>query len=206
MTPIYSGGNNESIVQNAVGSTVDEWTELVQASNPNIKGMTASYPIIETTSGLTDARLYVHCLYIPEDCTANGIAFFLSTSGSFTADQYSGFGFYSVSGSTATLVAETPDDANLFKSSANAWASKNFTTPYVCSAGVYAISMLSNRSSTTTLPLLAVPTQVVAADVQKYAGSFPISGYVSGNTNSNPASIDLTTLTSNNIRHLLAVI
>jgi hypothetical protein len=101
---------------------------------------------------LVDQEARYVAFYIPEPVTVTGVHFTLYTAGVFTADNYNGFGLYSVSGTTYTKITETADDGNIWKTTANTLGTKAFPSPQTLTPGLYYVALLWNVNAPTTAP------------------------------------------------------
>ena len=128
----------------------------------SFKGTTLSSPIIQVnnTTNLSNQVLYLYASYIPKNSTITGVKWYQGTAGVYTANNYNGIGLYSYSGGTLTLVASSTNDGNIWKTTANGWASKAFTSAYSASKGVYYIAFLYNYSAFTTHPSLGISSGI----------------------------------------------
>lgn len=133
-----------------------------QALGSTIKGGTLDLSLNRVTTGISlpvavSGRLFLIPVYIPVATTITGVKFMSSIAGVYTAANYNGFGLYSyntVTGAGA-LLASTPDDGTIFKSSANVLVSKAFSSAASVSAGFYYIGMVWSFSGTpTTTPAI----------------------------------------------------
>lgn len=146
--PQYSGG----------GSGVSRGIDLlaIQALGSTIRAQTVGLSFTEMTGGigLNDGQSNIMATYLPEGATLNGIKFWQSTTGVYTADNNNYIVVYSYNSTTgiATEVARTANNGNLWKGEANTMQSVPFITPYVASAGIYYALLLYNSSAQTTQP------------------------------------------------------
>jgi hypothetical protein len=137
-----------------------------------------------TSSGLLDNRCYFQAVWLPEDATITGVSWIQSIPGNYTADGYNGVGLYTYSGGTLTLVASSTNDGNIWKPSIGAWGKKDFSTPYVATAGLYFIGALYCQSAQTTAPNLAVASAAIQAGqmTQDFTNSAKLSGFLNSQT------------------------
>jgi hypothetical protein len=206
VTPIFSSSDPTVATSGSGGGDIG--LLYAQALNPNILALTYPGEGMGNNSGWSDARLYLQMIWVPEACTVSGVLFFQVTAGNFTNDNYTGVSLYSLSGSTATLLVESANDNNLFKGNANEWKTKLFSSTYdVPEAGLYAIGVLNNRDTTTTIPTIGVAAQQNVAAMNTFGGSLSSSLYLNAGQNSNPASIDLSTgVTNNSQRYMFGLV
>lgn len=105
-----------------------------------------------TNAALADGSLRMVPVIIPVAVTITGVRWFQVTQGSYTSDNYNGWGLYTVSSGTATLVASSTDDGNIWKGTGNTWQTKALSSTYNAAAGVYYLAALYNSSAETTAP------------------------------------------------------
>lgn len=148
-----------------------------------------------TTTGMTDARLWLIPVYVAVPTTLIGVKWYQATTGNYTADNYNGIGLYSVSGGVATLVASSTNDGNIWKGSV-LWQSKAFSSPYVVTAAAtYYIGALYNSSAQVTAPG-AMGVSITTAAVQTFDFTSGRMYCYLGAQASLPSSITLSTATS----------
>lgn len=129
---------------------------ILQGLGSDIKGLPFGSPtILGTVSlALTDGYGFFTAVYIPVASTITGARFLQFTNGDYTADNTNQVGLYSFSGVTATQVAASADNGNLWKAGANNYINANFVTPYAAAAGVYYVGVMRNSSAQVTGPTL----------------------------------------------------
>lgn len=109
---------------------------------------------VRAASALTDARIDFVAVYLPGAQTITGVGFFQGAQGNFTGDQTNSIALYSYSGGTLTKVAESANNANIYKGTSNTWQQVSFSSTYSATAGIYYIGFLYNQSAQTTAPTL----------------------------------------------------
>jgi hypothetical protein len=170
---------------------------LYRALGSSIIGTTHSTPlsVIATAYTLVDGRQVANCIYINKTTTITGVMFIQGTQGNFTGDNTNSIAIYSYSGGTMTKVAETANDANIWKNANGTFNSVALTSPYVASPGVYFIVALWNSSSTTTSPTIGVGSAIAASGVPAadYTNSAKTSWFYSGQT-SHSSSISMSSV------------
>lgn len=112
----------------------------------------SSQVLASTGSALTDGRCNIILFRLEKETIITGFKGLLTTLGDYTADNYNGFAIHSVSGSTATRIAETVNDGELWKSAA---ITKALPTPLTLQAGLYAVTLLFNASVSVIAPVLS---------------------------------------------------
>jgi hypothetical protein len=157
-TRIINSGQSLTTLYRRLGST----TKAIAPHGLNLNNITAN-----TT--MSDGVTVFHTFYLDRADTLKGVRWFQRTQGVYTGDNYNGFGLYTMSGGTLTLVDSTTNDANIWKASTNTWTSKDFVTPYAASEGFYVIAYLYNVSgSASTAPSLGGSTAVLNGAVQSF--------------------------------------
>jgi hypothetical protein len=136
----------------------DGLTEIsgLQALGSEIKTSTVGFSVGGVTGhvGLTDGILTLVAVYLPTAQTITGVKWLQGAQGNYTADNYNGVGLYSYSAGTLTLVASCANDGNIWKATANAIASKAFSSQYPAAAGLYYIGFLYNNSAEVANPTI----------------------------------------------------
>lgn len=163
-----------------------------------IKGQTLFGNLAQATTSYTilDGNLRAMAGYLPKAATLTGLKFWQRIQGNFTADNNNRVGLYSVSGTTATLVAASSNDGSLWQSVANGILSVPFSSSYVAAKGNYYIVQLANWSAVTTSPTLA---QHVSWLTNQATVDFTSSNKLNFSMTSQsdlPATIDLTAVTA----------
>lgn len=156
--------------------------------------------------GQAAGRMYVFGFATPAT-TITGIWYGIATPGVFTAANFSGFALYSLSGTTATLIAQTNNDATLFKPAGAGMYSAAFTSPVNVADGVYYIASLYNSSATTTQPApyyITTASQLINNTLADPSAR-KLTGYIASQ-NTLPSTFDASTaLTSANSVFMLGV-
>lgn len=151
---------------------------------------------LETAVTLTDARLYGALFEITYDTLITGVKYHQYLQGDFTADAYNGFAIYSVSGTTYNKVAETANDAALWKSAAYSNGSKAFASPVAVSAGLYVVTALYNMSSGATAPqIMLANNRGSLLNIAFMINTPPMGFYLAGQS-SMPTSITKASVTN----------
>jgi len=156
--------------------------------------------LMNGTSALVDGAIYLIAFYIPKAITSTGINFVLNTAGNFTADNYNGFGLYSISGGTLTKITETATDGNVWKTTAYTLGSKAWPTPQTLAAGVYFVALHWNASATTTAPSIYTWGTLSSNHALILSNSNKISGYLTSQA-SLPSSTTGSAQTVNSVIH-----
>lgn len=134
------GGDNELITLNALGSSLK-----YQASGGSIA-------MLQSSSALANQQMRFIPVYINKETIITGVAWLQQTTGNYTANNNNKVGLYSYSAGTLTKVAESTNDGNIWKQSANQLNKKAFTSPYTAQPGLYFVALLYCNSSQSTAP------------------------------------------------------
>lgn len=142
-----------AMVQSAiVANTADYWIPIQKAMGSII--LAQSFPAINivTTPGLGSQSMIFQAIYLNKAQTLTGVKWYQATAFAGTGNQYNGFGLYSYSAGTLTLVASSTNDANIWKQTSNTYGTKAFSGTYSAAAGIYFIGILYCSSAVTTSP------------------------------------------------------
>ena len=170
--------------------------ELINALGAGIKAQT--FPVAFTTTitrACLDNRIDFYPVYLPVAATLTGVKWLQAAQGSYTGDNYNGFGLYSYSGGTLTLVASSTNDSEIWKGTANTTQTKAFSTPYAAAAGVYYVAWLYCQSAQTTQPTIYAKSVNPSQLSELLTNSAKFYGFVSSAT-SLPASIESSSITN----------
>lgn len=155
-----------------------------QGLGSTVKASTFDLNRLTSATNMTDGRLYFIPVYLRTAQTITGVKWFQGNQGNYTSDNYNGFGLYTYSGGTLTLVASSTDDGNIWKATANTYNAKAFSATYSASAGLYFIAALWNASATTTAPQLGSTTGLTNNSVTSvdFTNSAKYLSFVAGQT------------------------
>lgn len=169
-----------------------DMAEALQAFGGLVKAIPLQCDMDASTGKtLTDAELFVTAVYLPKDMTITGARFSLSTQGDYTADNNNRIGLYKVSGTTATLVASTTNNQDLWKSAAYAWTNHPFSSTYSAEKGAYYIAFLYNNSAQVTAPVMYAGETTTLNNQSTFMGnSVRLKGTISSQTDL-PASFNM---------------
>lgn len=133
---------------------------------------------------LNNQQLKTAYIPIPVGATITGVKWAQATQGDYTANNYNGWGLYSISGGTITLVASTTDDGNIWKATANTVQTKAFSSAYVAAEGVYFLAALYCRSAQVTAPAISgLPTTALTSTLTlDFANSVKLGGTLASQT------------------------
>jgi hypothetical protein len=158
--------------------------------------------IVKAASNLTDGTVFFAKIYLPYAATLTGVWWVPSATGNFTADNNNKVGLYTRSGATLTKVAESTNDGTTFKTTANTFSQKAFSSTYAAAAGEYYVALLRNHSAVTTDPApYAINMSNAVFSTLGATANRGLCGTLAGQTDL-PAS---TTMTSNAILHFCGV-
>lgn len=180
------GGTGSVGVQGLQGASNAQFviTTAYQALGSAIKSVNLNHLNGWTTSavGLASQTAIFVPVYLQTAQSVTGVMFEQDTAGVFTASNYNGFGLYSISGGTLSLVASTPTDGNLFKAADDTFVKKDFSSAYSAPAGVYYIATLYSSSAQTTQP--SISGQVANFNIARadFADSYVLCGTLAGQT------------------------
>jgi hypothetical protein len=150
-----------------------------------------------TSLVLQDSDMFVVAIYLPRDTTLTGVRFSNAQNASYTADANNRIGLYKVSGTTATLVASTPNDADTWTGAQYAWVDKPFSSPYQATKGAYYIGLLYNSSAQTQAPSIYAGEAMTLMNQSSFMGnSVRLRGFITDKTDL-PASFGMTSFSSN---------
>lgn len=108
----------------------------------------------------------------------SGIIVYQPTKGVFTPDAYNGVALYSYDGSgTATLVASSINDPDIWRTVGTGYVQKAFSTPYSAAPGVYFTALLYHSSAATQAPFMGTQSAISNA---VFTLDFPNSARISG--------------------------
>jgi hypothetical protein len=162
-----------------------------------------------TFTTLNDANIQYYAFYLEQDCTIASVMFYMTQQGSYTADNNNFIGIHTISGGTLSLVAQTANNGNLWKATANSWVTENLSTPYVATAGVYYLSFIYNNSAQSTAPRIAASTAMTAGTGSLVSMDLPnsikLNAVQSGQTTI-PSSVAMSTLTANTVNGLFMIL
>lgn len=163
---------SQLLVSNTDKQTIDQyngtaWSSIagdynkdllaIQLLGSPIKSTGIGAPFLPNTgTGMSDGRSYYNAVYVDKKITSTGVAFYQATQGAFTADNFNGLALYSYSAGTATQIAITANDGNIWKNTSGTWVQVAWTASVTIEPGVYYIGALYNTSVQTTAPVIGV--------------------------------------------------
>lgn len=167
------------------------------------------YPIANASAAtglaLTSGGIYLVPCWIPNAMTLTGVRYWQSVQGDYTANNENKVGLYTFSAGTLTLVASSTNDGDLWKGAAVAFKSKDFSSTYPASAGLYFIAALYSRSAVVTGPRIGTAnTNGYDSNAIHLGETYFISSVKTG-VSSLTTPIDITTALTNQVIPWLAV-
>jgi len=177
--PQYGGGGSSTAVDQVSG---------MAALGGSAKGTNLANIQLRCTAanGFGNGIITLQAIYVPTATTITGAFWIQATNGSYVANNYNGVGLYSYSGGTATLVASSTNDGNVFQSGLGI-RKKAFSSTYSAIAGVYFVAFLASWSSSTTNPNFWCDTS--SNDTYWQSMDFTNSARYIGRTNSGQTSL-----------------
>jgi hypothetical protein len=148
---------------------------------------------ITTTLNLVSGTHQTTYFDLSAPTTLNGVRWFQTVQGNYTANNFNGFAIYRYDAvnDTAYLVAQTANTGAIWQATANTWNTIDFTAPVNVQAGPYRIVAYYSSSAQTTAPALGSFNTVQNAAVF----SLPNTGRLSGRlTQTTPADFKTSTL------------
>jgi phage tail protein X len=182
----------------------DEWISIYNALGSAIVAQEFPITLATTTLSMTNQRQYFQAFWLTNSATLNGVKWYQTVAGNFTASNFNGVALYTYSAGTLTMVASSANDATgtLWKTTANTIGSKTFSSTYQANPGLYYVSYLYSNGSATTTPTIAASTAMTgngALNNLDFTNSGKLSGFVS--STSLTASILSSALTANTVAH-----
>lgn len=146
--------------------TVKSDTTIVGAADMQLGLADAGSGIIAQSFGLNSAMItsdmsptngsaFFVMVQILAAATATGIAFCQVLQGSYTANNTNQVGLYSYSGGTATRIAVSANNGNLWKGLSDSFNQEPFVTPVDITPGVYFMAIIYNNIGFVTNPKIA---------------------------------------------------
>jgi hypothetical protein len=148
---------------------------------------------ITTTLNLVSGTHQTTYFDLSAPTTLNGVRWFQTVQGNYTANNFNGFAIYRYDAvnDTAYLVAQTANTGTIWQATANTWNTIDFTSPVNVQAGAFRIVAYYSSSAQTTAPALGAFSTVQNAAVF----NLPNTGRLSGRlTQTTPANFKTSTL------------
>jgi len=165
----------------------------LQEGGSTVKAVPASVSsLFYGAQAMADGRAYQATFDIEEEMTITGVGYGMSTAGNFNGDNFNGFFLCSLSGSTiSTPIAQTANDASIWKATANTYTQKAFTAPVVLAPGRYKLFGVYSTSDGSPVAVPQMLTnQGVASTVfsQLLANTDKIEGYITSAVTAVPSA------------------
>ena len=131
-----------------------------QATGSVIKAAPLGYFYPNSAAGLLSTRSHFSAVYVEKEITITGVAFMQTVQGVYTGNNYNGIGLYSYNAGTVTLIDNTTNDTEFWKTAASnivgTWVQKTFAGgSRTLQPGLYYLCALYNVSAQTTAPSIA---------------------------------------------------
>jgi hypothetical protein len=192
---LYVTPHDYNVGKDSVLSLLD-----TRATSANNNGLTTkvwargqAMESITTTLNLVSGTHQTTYFDLSAPTTLNGVRWFQTVQGSYTANNFNGFAIYRYDAvnDTAYLVAQTANTGTIWQATANTWNTIDFTAPVNVQAGPYRIVAYYSSSAQTTAPALGSFNTVQNAAVF----NLPNTGRLSGRlTQTTPANFKTSTL------------
>lgn len=147
---------------------------------------------------MVDQQIRFSPLKISVSTTITGVRYGSVTAGNYTANNENRIGIYSFNVLTGllTLVAATTNDGTLWATTSNTVGSRNLTTPWTATAGIYWSAVLYCRSVVVSAPGIASGNASLFVPVMEtaFAGSNKVCMLLAAQT-SLPSSVNMSALT-----------
>jgi hypothetical protein len=159
---------------------------------------------ITTTLNLVSGTHQTTYFDLSAPTTLNGVRWFQTVQGNYTANNFNGFAIYRYDAvnDTAYLVAQTANTGTIWQATANTWNTIAFTAPVNVEAGPYRIVAYYSTSLQTVAPALGSFSTVQSAAVF----NLPNTGRLSGRlTQTTPANFKTSTLAAQAGQHVIGI-
>lgn len=189
-TILYTKTEVDALIKGARRSPV---LRALQKGGSNVKAVPASASsLFYGGQAMTDGRAYQATFDIEEEMTITGVGYGMSVAGNFNGDNFNGFFLCSLNGATISVpIAQTANDASIWKSAAYTYATKAFTAPVVLAPGRYKLFGVYNTSdgSPAAVPQMltnqGVPSTVMS---QLLSNSDKVEGYITAAVTAVPSA------------------
>lgn len=118
-----------------------------------------NFPAIFTTGNVSSSlalgvrQAFWNAIWLPAG-TITGALFSTITTGVFTANNYNGVVLYSISSPNIIPIADTGNNANIWKQTIQAWHQFAFSSPVTVTTGWYMLGVEYSSSAATTAPAI----------------------------------------------------
>jgi hypothetical protein len=136
--------------------------------------------------------------------TLNGVRWFQTVQGSYTANNFNGFAIYryDAANDTAYLVAQTANTGTIWQATANTWNTIAFTAPVNVEAGAFRVVAYYSSSAQTTAPTIGTASNVVNGLVFVLPNSGRLSGQL---TQTTPANFKTSNLANSGVQPIIGI-
>jgi len=158
-----------------IENSIDDFITVMQLLGSNIKGQTVGFNPVNANNPtlLSDAVIRYVPILLKKSETLTGMAFFQEIVGDYTGDAVNGLALFSYSGGTLTKVAETANNANVWKATANTLVKVPFSGgTYAAAPGLYFAALIYNNSAQTTAPQILHAFNITSANFNDEAKMF----------------------------------
>jgi hypothetical protein len=203
---LYVTTHDYNVGKDSVLSLLD-----TRATSANNNGLTTkvwargqAMESITTTLNLVSGTHQTTYFDLSAPTTLNGVRWFQTVQGNYTANNFNGFAIYryDVVNDTAYLVAQTANTGTIWQATANSWNTIAFTSPVNVEAGAFRIVAYYSSSAQTTAPALGSFSSVQSAAVF----NLPNGGRLSGRlTQTTPANFKTSTLAAQAGQHVIGI-
>jgi hypothetical protein len=161
------------------GANVDYNLLAMQALGSTLKAVVFGISLAQLSANvnLTSGRAYYYAVYVPKTILVTGVKWYQGTAANAieTTSSYNGFGLYSYSGGTLTMIDSTERDTAIFYKSQQV-RSKVFPSTHTLSVGIYFISVHYNYIAQISAPSFGA--SAVATNLAVYGGDFTNSAAI----------------------------
>jgi hypothetical protein len=136
--------------------------------------------------------------------TLNGVRWFQTVQGNYTANNFNGFAIYRYDAvnDTAYLVAQTANTGTIWQATANTWNTIAFTAPVNVEAGAFRVVAYYSSSAQTTAPTIGTASNVVNGLVFVLPNSGRLSGQL---TQTTPANFKTSNLANSGVQPIIGI-
>ena len=133
--------------------SANEYGSTMKATNVLISNLSQINSAYTVSNGGNTSRVCTSTVWVEKSCTVSGVLYYQRTAGSYTANNYNGFGLYKFSGVTGTLLASTASSSILLSGGANTFKKIPFSiSNCTVSRGTYVIALVYSNSAEVTAP------------------------------------------------------
>lgn len=174
------GGKGDTLPSNDYYT--NSYVERLKALGSPVQYSNYSNSTVNTKT-LSDGRIYLQSVFIPKTSIISTIGWRQISTGIYTPDNYNGVGIYSMNTTTGdlTLLSKSVDDGTTWSTvSANAYGSKNLTTPVSLNKGIYFLAYLYNSSASSNAPSIGSDTLSLPSFSNMAVFNVPTNTFLTG--------------------------